>query len=60
MSLAAEKQKNIFRFTEAEMVQFHALTDPLVKGWIAKLESSGKPGQKLYDLAVAAAKKYKQ
>jgi TRAP-type C4-dicarboxylate transport system substrate-binding protein len=60
MSLARERNKNIIRFTDAEMVQFHALTDPLVKGWIAKLEASGKPGQRLYDLAVEAARKYKQ
>jgi TRAP-type C4-dicarboxylate transport system substrate-binding protein len=58
MNLAKEKNKNIFKFSDADMAKFHALTDPLVKGWIADLEAKGKPGQKLYDLAVEAAKKY--
>ncbi|MFH2115868.1 MAG: hypothetical protein ABIJ86_15310, partial [Spirochaetota bacterium] len=60
MKLAVENKKEIFKFTDAEMVEFHNLTDPLVKKWIAQLEASGKPGQQLYDLAVAAARKYKQ
>lgn len=60
MTLAVEKNKNIIKFSDAEMARFHALTDPLVKGWIAGIEAKGKPGQKLYDLAVEAAKKYKQ
>jgi len=60
MSLAEEKGKDIYTFSDADMVRFHQLVDPLVKGWIAKLESAGKPGQELYDLAVAAAAKHKQ
>jgi hypothetical protein len=60
MDEARAKGKNIFRFSEADMASFHRAVDPLIKGWIAKLEAAGKPGQRLYDLAVEAAKKYAQ
>ncbi len=58
MDEARAKNKDIFTFSEADMATFHSLVDPLIKGWIAKLEAAGKPGQQLYDLAVASAKKY--
>lgn len=59
MSLAKEKGKAIYPFSDADMTQFHQLVDPLIKGWIADLEADGKPGQELYDLAVKSAAKYK-
>jgi len=59
MALAKEKGKEIYSFSDADMSQFHKIVDPLIKGWIAKLEAAGKPGQKLYDIAVESAKKYK-
>lgn len=59
MSVAAEKNKNVYQLSDADMAAFHALVEPMIKGWVADLEASGKPGQELYDLAVKAAKEYR-
>ncbi len=59
MGLAKEKGKDIYHFSEADMKKFHGIVDPMKQGWVNDLEAAGKPGRKLYDLAVEAAKKYK-
>jgi TRAP-type transport system periplasmic protein len=60
MSKAREAKKDIFKFSDADMATFHATVDPLIKKWIANLEAAGKPGQQVYDMVVAGAKKYAQ
>lgn len=59
MSLAKEKGKDIYQFPDADMKEFHAIVEPLIKGWIKELDDAGKPGTELYTLAVEAAKTYK-
>lgn len=59
MSVAAEKNKNVYQLSDADMAAFHALVEPMIKGWVADLEAAGKPGQELYDLAVKTAKEYR-
>ena len=59
MGLAQEKGKEITKFSDADMAEFHAIVDPMIKGWVKELDDAGKPGSELYELAVEAAKKYK-
>ena len=59
MGLAKEKGKDITTFSDADMAKFHAIVDPMIKGWVKELDDAGKPGTELYNLAVEAVKKYK-
>ncbi|MBN2625235.1 MAG: TRAP transporter substrate-binding protein [Spirochaetales bacterium] len=59
MTAAKEAGKDIYELPAEDMARFHAMVEPMIKGWIADLEEAGKPGQKIYDLAVETAKKYK-
>ncbi len=59
MGLAEEKGKEIVKFSDADMAEFHAIVDPMIKGWVKELDDAGKPGSELYALAVEAAKTYK-
>jgi len=60
MSAAEEAGKDIITLSDADMAAFHALVEPLIAGWIQELEDAGKPGQELYDLAVASAARHAQ
>lgn len=59
MGLAKEKGKEITTFSDADMAEFHAIVEPMIKGWVKELDDAGKPGTELYNIAVEAAKKYK-
>jgi TRAP-type transport system periplasmic protein len=58
MNLAKEKGKDIIKFSDADMKEFHAIVEPLIKGWVKALDDAGKPGSELFKLAKDAAKKY--
>ncbi len=59
MNNAKEEGKDIIKFSDADMKEFHAIVGPLIDGWVQELEDAGKPGKELYSLALEAAKKYK-
>lgn len=60
IKVANEENKDIYKFSDADMKKFHAIVDPLIEGWVQELEDAGKPGKELYSLAREAAKTYKQ
>ena len=60
IKVAIEEKKDLYKFSDADMKDFHNLVDPLIEGWVEELEAAGKPGRELYTLAREAANTYKQ
>lgn len=60
MNEAQEAGKSIITLPEEEMAQFHSMVEPLIDGWIEKLEAQGKPGREIYELAVESAARHEQ